>query len=301
MGRPRVRPILTVQCSYCQTSFERVQEKGRNKTGRYFCDSTCFYSWVRENPENVDICNRYPQDDLIAELERVTKKLGHIPSSKEMREHSIIGPKPYARCFGTWENAKRLMGFKPDYATFEPQDTSPEDGAWLAGLIDGEGCFRLQRPSPNNPSRAYSPIFCMSLRSDDLPALNEMRRIIGSKSALHLDHRESEHKKGRENAQPSFKFYVRDLPTLAYHLIPILERYPLRSKKKFDLKIFKVAINVLLQRRTEGRLRTRYTDEERDLLDRLYLALREIKEYKSSYPDIIAKYNLPINPTAHGG
>ena len=207
-----------------------------------------------------------------------------------------MGPNVMRKRLGPlWEDVKRHLGWKPKYELFNPASVTPEDGAWLAGLIDGEGCFRIQKPSPNGGdglSRSYSPTFCISFRTDDKPMLEQLCDIIKTDYHFHIDNHVSDNEKGGKS-NPAFKFYVRDITTLAYHLIPILERYPLRSKKKYELPYFKLAVNLLMTKRLDNRSYLGYTDEERQTLDNIFHLLQEFKKYNSNHEEIIARYNLP--------
>lgn len=240
---------------------------------------------------------RISDELLIPELERVTKVLKHPPSHDEMKRYGCISPHAYQRRFGSWEEVKRQVGWIPAYETFQLASVDPSDGAWLSGLIDGEGCFRIQRPSPqsgNGLSKSYAPVFNISFRTDDLPMLQEIRRIIGVNVHFHLDLRTAELKRSRgSKANPAYKLYIRDLPTLAFHLIPTLELYPLRSKKRFELPVFKFATNILLSKRQSGRLNKAYTEDERTLLESCYQALHELKQFQADHVGIAQKYGLP--------
>jgi hypothetical protein len=51
----------------------------------------------------------------------------------------------------------------------------PTEAAWLAGLIDGEGSFRYQRPSPRT-LRRQSVLF---IEMTDLPTMRRVSDLIG--------------------------------------------------------------------------------------------------------------------------
>jgi hypothetical protein len=240
----------------------------------------------------------YTNEQLLVELQKITDLIGRAPSYEEVRKNSNIAPRTFQRHLGkTWEDVKRCVGWKSQYELFNPQNISEKDGAWLSGIIDGEGCIRIQRPSPNSGnglSKSYAPVFSISLRYDDKPMMDEVCRIIGTKCHIHKSEESCPSHKNMRNASPSCAISVRDLPTIAYHLIPILEKYPLRSKKKFELPLFKKAANILLNKRTSNRMNRQYTDEERQLLDSLYHALSDFKKYNANREEILKKYNLPI-------
>jgi hypothetical protein len=236
------------------------------------------------------------EQQLLDDLKRVTNLIGHPPSYEDMRKHGIYGCRTYQRRLGPgWEDVKRHVGWKPPLEEFEEIPIDPVDGAWLSGITDGEGCLRIQKPSPNGGnglSKSYSPAYDITLRSDDEFMVLEIHRILGSKCHILLDNRKSPSHKSMKNANPAYKIMIRDIATLAYRLIPILEKYPLRSKKRYELPVLKLAVNCLLQKRLKIRGNRRYTDDERDLLERCYLALHELKQFNNVPQDIYKKYNL---------
>ena len=241
--------------------------------------------------------NKISNEELLNDLQRVTGLLGQAPSYEEMRRLGRFSPHTYQRRFGTWTEVKQLVGWTPSWLSYKPEDVSFEDGAWLAGIIDGEGCFRLMRPGPNSnggKSHSYAPVFTVSIRDDDTPVINEMVRILGvPDTSMHIDSRRACKAHGMK-ANPAVKINLRDVPTLAFHLIPLLELHPLRGKKRYELPVFAFAVNILLTKRLDGRLNSRYTTEERSLLHHCYLALREMKAYQADYQEILDEHSLPV-------
>lgn len=233
---------------------------------------------------------KYTETELLNNLIDVMNKVGHYPSYEDARKYGNISPKTIRSRLGpNWSDVKRKLGWIPTNE-MPHQEISDLDAGWLAGIIDGEGCFRMQTPSPSNVSsgcRAFAPVFCMSLRTDDKSALDELVRIIGDPYvAFHIDNRNES-----VNANPVYKIFIRDLPTLVYFLLPAMERCGLRTKKKYELVVFKFACQILLDKRLTRRVHA-YTDEERSLLWSCYYALSEMKVYNSDKQAILVKYNL---------
>lgn len=226
--------------------------------------------------------------DLLTDLQRVASELGRAPSFEDIRKYGKYSPVTFQRRFGDWNHVKHLVGWRHPSETIQDYRPTIADAAWVAGLIDGEGCFRLQHPSPNSPSRSFSPVFSISLRKDDKPCLDELIRIIGTSVVYHIDNRNGQ----GANAMPAYKIFIRDMPALAFRLMPLLEIAPLRSKKLRELKLFKRALGILMQKASSGRSNQRYTDDERRTLADICAALSELKEYESDEQAILTKYNL---------
>lgn len=49
--------------------------------------------------------NEIPEDELLAELERLADELGRVPVPEEMDEHGVYGTATYHRRFGSWRQA----------------------------------------------------------------------------------------------------------------------------------------------------------------------------------------------------
>ena len=155
---------------------------------------------------------RYSEQDLMAELSRVTDLLGKPPSYDEMKTYGKISPKPFQTRFGTWEQVKRLTGWSPRWEAFRPTSIAPVDGYWLAGLIDGEGCFTMRHPVKKHT--AWDPIFTISFRDDDIFMINEIIRILGiDHIKVHTDQNRAKRERGL-TAYPAKKLTIYDIPTL---------------------------------------------------------------------------------------
>jgi hypothetical protein len=54
---------------------------------------------------------RFPRDFLIAELKRVARLVGGIPSMDDFRRESRVAPETLVKRFGGWRNAVSSAGF----------------------------------------------------------------------------------------------------------------------------------------------------------------------------------------------
>lgn len=154
-------------------------------------------------------------------------------------------------------------------------------GHWPAGFIDGEGCFtvykqkpryrikRERRPGKGQWNRGttkadYRPRFSLALRDDDIKILEE----IAERLQIGRIHRK--HTQAKGNAHSAAQWNVMD-HNGCMKLIRLLERFPLRAKKKRDFELWREAVAESCRRfRSKPRLES------------AYLALKNVKEYKST-------------------
>jgi hypothetical protein len=144
----------------------------------------------------------------------------------------------------------------------------PAFGHWLAGFIDGEGCFEIARRDRAGRYTTYEVRFSLRIRDDDLPALKEIlqRLDIGRIGG----HAHSSH----PNTNPSACWMVQ-----AKHecqlLAELLDRFPLRAKKRHDFAIWREAVE------EAGRIRQRqWQRADWSRLEELHRALGALRIYQ---------------------
>lgn len=121
----------------------------------------------------------------------------------------------------------------------------PDDfGYWLAGFIDGEGCFSISYNGARL-NRSMRCQFRIALRSDDTLLLAECSRMTGLGTVYQQAAREG-------NANPSSMWHVAHKSDTA-RLIELLDRFPLRSKKARDYAIWREAVRIRNGRRRSNR------------------------------------------------
>ena len=236
---------------------------------------------------------QHTETEILDDLKRVMDLVGHYPSYEDVRKHGAIHPHcAQTRLGPRWSDVKRKLGWIPVEERQFPELPSDIDIGWLCGIIDGEGCFRLQKPTPrggNGLSKSFAPVFETGFRLDDKPMADEISRIINCSLETYADAR------GRRSdvpgAKPAFKIWIRDLPTLMFFLIPLIEKGKLRSKKKYEFAVFRFACEILWQKRAIRQVHA-YTDEERILLQSCHNTLHEMKVYMSDKQAILEKYGL---------
>lgn len=107
-------------------------------------------------------------------------------------------------------------------------------GHWLAGFIDGEGCFRIQCGLSHRRFPSYVCTFSLKQRDDDaslLAAIAERTGIGGI--------REDRARPG--GSKPCVIWRVESKAD-TMGLVRLLDRYPLRSRKRRDYAIWREAV-----------------------------------------------------------
>lgn len=116
-------------------------------------------------------------------------------------------------------------------------DRSDAFGHWLAGFIDGEGCFGID--PCNNGRGHYSCRFTLKLRADDADILREIHRRlgIGRLSRPRIDNGATSTIK----ACPVMRWTVNNKADCVA-LVALLDRCPLRAKKAGDYALWREAV-----------------------------------------------------------
>lgn len=104
-------------------------------------------------------------------------------------------------------------------------------GHWLAGFVNGEGCFNIGMWARTKCIRIT---FNIALRNDDAAILEEIHRRTGLGTLQRYGAR------GRSQAQVRWSVCnKRD----CVRLVEIFDRYPLRAKKARDFAIWREAVH----------------------------------------------------------
>jgi hypothetical protein len=119
-----------------------------------------------------------------------------------------------------------------------PQNIDPAFGNWLAGFIDGEGCFKIVKgkPRPGSFQWRWCLEFTLALRDDDAAILHEIHQRVGI-GHLHLE-------RPRRGSR-QLRWRICSAADRAV-LINLLERYPLRAKKRKSYAAWKAAHDELV-------------------------------------------------------
>jgi hypothetical protein len=104
---------------------------------------------------------------------------------------------------------------------------------WLAGFIDGEGCFYITGAGKSRPG-VWRPRFSLTLRCDDRPTIEAAQVAVGGLGTIHEYEPTGP---GRRVVRWMFQSQS-DCEALC----AILDIHPLRSKKANDYRIWRGAV-----------------------------------------------------------
>ena len=155
-------------------------------------------------------------------------------------------------------------------------------GDYIAGFVDGEGCFALKfireikYARKNKPEYFYWDIeFVIVLRADDKDIL------LNIKDALDCG------KLGEPDKRGTVRYAVNDIHDLLYKIVPFFKKHQLRAKKKFDFELWKEALEILIRYQQKNIKREKNMkgfpkiEWDKNDIKRLGQIVNEMKQYKS--------------------
>lgn len=112
-------------------------------------------------------------------------------------------------------------------------------GEYVAGFIDGEGCFTITISKHATKKLGFDARihFQIELRADDLEILQHIQETIGCGRIYHLSYE-------RYGWHPHAELKVSSFREITDQLIPFLTQYPLRAKKRFSYEYFLQAVEI---------------------------------------------------------
>lgn len=131
---------------------------------------------------------------------------------------------------------------------------------WLAGFIDGEGCFEIRVPTNGS---GILPAFALQLRQDDVEVLREIARRTGI-GRVYLGG------SSRSGQKPSARWSVHRRSDVL-RLVELLDAHPLRAKKRRDFEIWRAAVRY----RAAARPRSRSAIWQMEQYQRRLTAIRD--------------------------
>lgn len=104
---------------------------------------------------------------------------------------------------------------------------------YLAGLVDGEGCFCVSfNKHKDNRKLEVRLLFEIELREDDKEILERVKETLGCGNIYYLNY--ERYKKWK----PHYKHKVSNLKDISEKIILFFQKYPLQAKKKQSFAIF---------------------------------------------------------------
>ena len=157
-------------------------------------------------------------------------------------------------------------------------------GDYIAGFVDGEGCFALKfrrdvrHDRKNKPVYFYWDIeFAIVLRNDDREILESIKYTLNC---------------GRLN-KPDQRGFARHSVThindLTAKIVPFFDKHPLYAKKKYDFLLWKEAVGIFKRNQRfevnaragkDGFQKTIWNEKD---LKRLAAIHEEMKQYKAKH------------------
>lgn len=146
-------------------------------------------------------------------------------------------------------------------------------GDYIAGFVDGEGCFyltyrsetRYERPGKPKYFR-WTPYFAINLREDDREILEKIKITLDCGNVYIL------HKKEQGNMA---HYIIQNLDDLYIKVMPFFNKYSLRAKKRHDFELWGDALKIMYKHKKN---KTKCMPEDNQKL----LSIREgMRAYKS--------------------
>ena len=117
-----------------------------------------------------------------------------------------------------------------------PHEMNDAFGHWLAGFIDGEGCFVIAKREDPKYGARYQCRFSVNMRADERPMLEE---IVARTHIGRIEAKKADRKSRRGNPQA---VWMVTSQRECLMLVELLDRYPLRAKKRRDYTIWREAV-----------------------------------------------------------
>lgn len=155
-----------------------------------------------------------------------------------------------------------------DYDGYMDKDKLPGD--YIAGFIDGEGCFYLTYRSeirherPGKPKYfRWTPYFAINIRGDDREILEKIKNTLNCGNIYALKRGEMAH------------YIIQNMDDLYIKILPFFNKYPLRAKKKHDFELWSDALKIMYRNKRD-RVSCSLIDHQK-----LFNIRQAMREYKS--------------------
>jgi hypothetical protein len=200
-------------------------------------------------PVNCPVCNR--------EFKNARAIIAHRTQRQRCspKYNSNLEPKQCSQCLQFFKGKKALHIHytvtpnckppepKPEPITFEKLNLDPAWCNWFAGFVDGEGCFSIL--CSDTKYKRFNLMLQISIRIDDKPVIQDILDKLKVGSTMIRD--SPAIWRGCRMAQVRWKIsHLRDILNV---VIPLFEKYPLRTKKAKEFELWRQAAFILKQNR----------------------------------------------------
>lgn len=214
---------------------------------------------------------KFSDSEISGELKRLGSLLGHSPSFTELKQHSIVSPDTFGRRVGRTDFKDHFH--PPVSPDWNIDKVNPEDGAWIAGIVTGEGCFVINRTSTD---------FKVGLRADDKEVLEFIKATMDLPSEIRTYSNKLRRSRG-ELAGDESRMFCTNRQVARLRVVPFFNRFQLRGRKALDFAIYREAIEFLCKRDDEGRYRKRLTPQESAHINELSLRLKALRKDPTAF------------------
>lgn len=135
-----------------------------------------------------------------------------------------------------------FMGRKWDSPNVEMPEINADFANYMAGLIDGEGCFSVHKKQVNG-YETFDCQFSITMRADDAAILYEMQRRLEGAGSIAI--------RDKETSNPQVRYCISSKRD-CYILREVLLNFPLRAKKARDFEIWCHALDAWLAHEVGG-------------------------------------------------
>ncbi|MDA2936567.1 LAGLIDADG family homing endonuclease [Patescibacteria group bacterium AH-259-L05] len=160
-------------------------------------------------------------------------------------------------------------------------------GDYIAGFVDGEGCFALNYSKETRLQRKGTPsyyrwtsYFYIVARYDDREILEQIKDALNCGKIYILN------KEGIREGTATVQYAVQNFNDIFNKIIPFFHKYPLRAKKKYDFELWEKGVKILSKHKKkppEGKGRgwtlRPYSNKEHNAL---LLLRNKMRRYKST-------------------
>ncbi|NQV12811.1 MAG: hypothetical protein HQ530_00715 [Parcubacteria group bacterium] len=146
-------------------------------------------------------------------------------------------------------------------------------GDYIAGFVDGEGCFYLTYRKETRYEREgkptyyrWLPYFAINVRKDDINILYGIKNTLKCGKIYIL----------KKKIISQARYGIQNIDDVYNKVMPFFKQYPLRAKKKYDFELWVEAVGIVYKHKKYKRS---YTKEEIKHLIDIRSQMRKYKSY----------------------